>query len=124
MVLRESLEHALLIGLAGDVLDPVVEEVVALLQWLLVGRPLCAAPAVDVQIREDAQQPGAQVRPGRVRLPAAERPRVGLLHQVLGLFLGARDASSHAVNLICKRKRLLLEVDAIARVLCQSPGPI
>ena len=60
--------------------------------------------------------------PGREGLPAAEGPGVRLLHQVLGLFLGPRDAPSHSVDLICKRKRLLLESDAITRAFCQPPG--
>src|SRR4030081_1310286 len=102
MILREALENTLLLGLARRGLDPVVEEVVALLQRLLVGCALGAPAAIDVEVREDAKEPRAEVRPRRVRLPAAEGPRVGLLHQVLRLLFGARDASCHAIDLICK----------------------
>ena len=103
-------------------LEPVVEEVVAFLERLLIRRPLGAPAAVDVQVREDAQKPRAEVRPGRVRLPAPKCPGVGLLHQILGLFLGAGDPSGHPIYLVCKRKRFLLELDAITRALCDSPG--
>src|SRR6185503_8539547 len=122
VVLGEPLEDALLVGLARRRLEPVVENVVAFLERLLVRRALRATAAVDVQVREDPQQPRAKVRPGRVRLPAPERPRVGFLHQVLGLFLGAGNAPSHPIDLICKRKRLLLESNAISRALCDPPG--
>ena len=46
-------------------LELVVEEVVAFLERLRVGRALLPAAAVDVEVRQDPQQPGAQVRPGR-----------------------------------------------------------
>ena len=81
-VLREPLDHALLVGvLVGDRgLELVVEEVVAFLERLGVGRALHAAAAVDVQVGQDAQQPGAQVRARLVLLPGAEGARVGVLH--------------------------------------------
>ena len=36
--------------------------------------------------------------------------------------LEPRDATGHSVHLICKRKRFLLESDAITRAFCQPPG--
>ena len=103
-------------------LEPVVEEVVAFLERLLIRCPLRAAAAVDVQVREDAQQPGAKIGPGSERLPAPKRPGVRLLHQVLGFFLAARDPTCDSIYLVCKRKRFLLEMDTISRALCDSPG--
>ena len=66
VVLREPLDDALLVGrLALRLLELVREVVVALpraaassgVRWI-------AAAAVDVQVGEDPQQPGAQVRAG------------------------------------------------------------
>src|SRR4029077_13196424 len=92
------------------------------LERLLIGRPLRAASAVDVQVREDAQEPCAEVRARSERLPAPKRTRVGLLHQILGFFLVARDPTGHSIYLVCKRKRFLLEMDTVSRTLCDSPG--
>src|SRR5438105_7248426 len=96
-------------------LQPVVEEVVAFLERLHVWGALLAAAAVDVQVREDAQEPGAQVRPRLERAPAAEGASVRLLHQVLGLLARAYEVAGHAVDLIRQCKSVLLEAHAVAR---------
>src|SRR5580765_8182530 len=121
VVLRQPLENSLLVALVGRV-ETVVEEVVALLERLGVRCPLRAAAAVYVQVREDAQEPRAEVRPGSERLPTPKGTCIRLLHQVLGLFLAARDPTGHSVHLVCKRKRFLLEMDTISRASCDSPG--
>ena len=64
-VLRQPLVDALLVGdRPPGLLELVDEEVVALLERLHVRRALQPAAAVDVEVREDAEEPGAQVRPG------------------------------------------------------------
>jgi hypothetical protein len=67
-VLGESLDDAVLVEhlLAGGLGHPVREVVVVLLERRLVGAPLQPAPAVDVEVREDAQEPGTEVRARRV----------------------------------------------------------
>ena len=64
VVLREPLDDALLVErlLALGGRELVGEEVVALLERLLVGRPLELAPAIEVQVRQDPEEPGAHVR--------------------------------------------------------------
>ena len=91
-VLREPLDDPLLVPRRPSLLEPVVEEVVALLHRLHVGRALLAAAAVDVEVREDAHEPGPEVRPRRVGAPAPEGARVGLLDEVLGLLAASRRA--------------------------------
>ena len=108
--------------LARGLLELVVEEVVAFLERLHLRRALLAAAAVDVQVGQDPQQPGAQVRPGRVRVPAAERPRVRLLHQVFRLLATADEPSGDAVDLISELKRFLLESHAVACLGGQLAG--
>src|SRR5581483_3411824 len=110
-VLREPLDHAVLVGIlvAERRLELVVEEVVAFLERLYVGRPLQAAAAVDVQIREDAEQPCAEVRARLVLLPRAERARVRLLHQVLCLLARADEPAGDAIDLIAELERFLFE---------------
>src|SRR5947209_830438 len=119
VVLRESLDHALLVRvrLPRRLLELVVEEVVAFLERLAVGRALSAAAAIDVQVGENSQEPGAQVRARREGAPAAEGARVGLLHQILGLLAGGHEAPSDSVDLIGKCKRVLLKTNAVAGVL-------
>ena len=52
----------------------------------------------------------------RVRLPAPERPRVGVLHQILGFLSGRDEASCDPVDLVGEREGLLLEANPIARL--------
>ena len=96
-VLREPLDDALLVGAAGGLLEPVVEEVVAFLHRLHVRRALLPAPAVDVEVRQDAHEPGAEVRARGVGAPAAKGPRIGLLDEILGL-LAASDTRRRATR--------------------------
>ena len=123
---RQPLEHALLVRvLVGHLrLELVVEEVVAGLavERRRLRRALLAAAAVDVQVREDPEQPGAQVRARRVLPPGAERALVGLLDEVLGLLAGADEPAGHAIDLIAQLQRLLLEANAIPRVAGEPPG--
>src|ERR671923_235115 len=90
-------------------------------QRLRVGRTLDAPPAVDVEVGEDAEEPGPEVRSGLERSPAPEGPRVCLLHQVLS-FLASRDHPPRdAVDLVGKVESFLLEPDAVPCVLGESP---
>ena len=52
--------------------------------------------------------------PGRVRAPAPERARVGLLDEVLGLLAARHEAPRDPVDLVGEPERLLLEADAVA----------
>jgi hypothetical protein len=81
-VLRKTLEHALLVRvlIGHRRLEAVVEVVVAFLERLQVGRALDAPATVDVQVREDAEQPRPQVGPRLELLPGAERACVRVLH--------------------------------------------
>src|SRR5919205_522526 len=73
VVLRETLDDALLVGDAAVGLRQlVVEEVVVRLERLHLRRALVAPAAIDVEIREDPEQPGAEIRAGVERTPAAE----------------------------------------------------
>src|SRR5215210_5325964 len=92
------------------------------LERLHVGGALLTAAAVDVQVREDPQQPRAQVRPRLERTPAAERPRIRLLHQVLGLVARADEMAGDSIDLIRQCKRVLLETHAVARFSCELPS--
>src|SRR5579864_5153688 len=92
VVLREPLDDAFLVArTAVGLREPVVQEIVVRLETLHRRRALRAAPAVDVQVRQDAQQPGTQIRAGLVRAPAAKGPRVRLLDEVFGLFARAGE---------------------------------
>ncbi len=122
-VLAQPLEHTLLVGvLTGHLrLELVVEVVVA---GLAVERRRCrgallSPAAVDVQVREDPQQPRAQVRPGRVLPPRAKRALVGLLHEVVGLLARARQTACNAVDLVTQLQRLLLEANTVPRFLSE-----
>ena len=105
-------------------LDHLVREVVvALLDRLHVGRPLHLAAAVEVEVREDPEQPGAEVRARGVRLPAPERPTVGVLDKILSLLSGSDEPARDAIHLVGERESLFLEADAIAR-LRRDPASI
>jgi len=60
------------VRLAAGLLQPVVEEVVAFLERLHVGRALLPSTAVDVEVRQDPQEPRAEIRPGLERAPGPE----------------------------------------------------
>src|SRR5439155_12135619 len=122
VVLRQPLDDTIFVARpAARSLELVVEEVVAFLERLRVRRALLLAAAVDVQVRQDPQQPGAQVRAGCERAPAAKRARIRLLHQILGLLAGADEMAGHSIHLIRQSKRVLLEAHAIARFSRQLP---
>src|SRR6266545_711097 len=70
---------------------------------------------IDVEVRQDAEKPGAQIRAGRVGAPAAKRPRIGLLHQVLRLLARGDQATGDPVNLVGKFECLLFETDTVTR---------
>ena len=123
--LREPLDHLVLLErlLALGGRDLVGEVVVAFLERLEIGRALDLAAPVEVQVGEDPQQPGAQVRAGRVGAPAPERPRIRLLHQLFRLLSRPDQASRHAIDLVSELERLLLEAHPIAR-LARDPAGI
>ena len=52
----------------------------------------------------------------------SEGSDVGLLDEVFGLFARRDETSGDTVDLVCKRKRFLLEMDAVSCALCDSPG--
>src|SRR4051812_40803540 len=122
--LRELLDHALLVERpAVRFLDLVVEVVVRMLvDRRRLRRALLAATAVDVQVREDAKQPGAKVRAGSERPPAAERARVGFLHQVFGFLARADEVPRDAENLVGEVQRFFLETNTITCLLGNTPG--
>src|SRR5262249_21478205 len=93
----------------------------AFLERLHLGRALRAAAAVDVQVREDPQEPRPQVRAGRERAPTPERPCVRLLHEILGLLARRDEPARDAVDLVGELERLLLEVHAVASHLGEPP---
>src|SRR6187551_1812480 len=74
LVLGEALDDPRLVVGARVRFEPVVEEVVPFLEGLGRRRALLTAAAVDVQVREDPEEPGAEVRARRVGAPAAESP--------------------------------------------------
>ena len=121
VVLGKPAVDPLLVRLARF-LELVVEEVVALFQRLHVGRALDATAAVDVQVGEDAEQPGAQVGPRLVGAPGTKCARIGLLHQVFRLFPGGHESPGDPIDLVGECERLLLEADAVAGLLGQLPG--
>jgi hypothetical protein len=59
---------------------------------------LCATPTVDVQVAQDAEKPGAQVRARHVLRAASEGTRVRLLHEVLGFRGIVRDTERQPVQ--------------------------
>jgi hypothetical protein len=63
-------------------------------------RALLAATAVDVEVREDAEQPRAKVGSRGERPPAPECARIRLLHQVLGFLARAHEVSGDAEHLV------------------------
>src|SRR5262249_9748831 len=125
-VLRQAVDHAVLVRVPvrHRRLELVVEEVVAgLVDRGHLRRALGAAAAVDVDVREDPEQPGPEVRAGLVLPPGAERTGVRLLHQVLRLLAGADQSAGNAVDLVTELQRLLFEANAVARVL-RNPARI
>jgi hypothetical protein len=75
---------------------------------------LDAAATVDVEVREDAEEPGAHVRPRGEAAPATEGPRIRFLHQILRFFPSGNKPSCHTVDLIGERERFLLEPHPVA----------
>ena len=73
--LRQLLDHAFLVGVrvADARLELVVEEVIALFQRLRLGLPLDAAAPVDVEVREDPEEPRPEAAPIKGDLAALER---------------------------------------------------
>ena len=123
VVLRETLDDAVLVGrTVRGLFEPVVEEVVPFLERLRIWLPLDPTPAIDVQVREDAKQPGTKIRSGRERAPRTKRARVSLLHQVVGLLAGTHEMARDSINLIRQCKSVLLEAHAVACSRCQPPS--
>ena len=89
-VLREPLDDAILVEhlLAAGLRHAVREVVVALLERRLVRPTLEPAAAVRVEVRQDPQEPRAEVGARGVGLPTPEGSRIRLLHQILGFLAG------------------------------------
>ena len=121
-ILRETVDDPLLGRRPTRLLELVVEEVVALLHGPRVGRALVATASVDVEVGEDAHEPGSEVRARRVRAPAPEGPRVRLLDEVLGLLARGHETTRYAVNLVGQLENLLFETSAIAGLLGDPTG--
>src|SRR5581483_5483311 len=98
------------------------EVVVAFLERRLLRSALHTAAAVDVQVREDAEQPGPEVRARLVLLPRAERSRVRVLHEVLGLLPRAGQPPCNAVDLVAQLQCLFFEADTITGLLRYPAG--
>ena len=97
--------------------------VLLIVDRLHVGRALLTPSTVDVQIREDPEQPRAEVGARAVRAPAAKRTGVRLLHEILGLLTRADESPGHPVHLIGELQGLLLETHAVTG-LCRDPASI
>src|SRR5207249_1678976 len=115
-ILRQALDDTVLVEhvLAAGGGELVREVVVALLERLHVGRALDAPAPVDVEVREDAKEPGAHVRTRTEGAPAPKRPRIRHLHQIFCLLTGPDQPSRNSVDLVGEPECLLLEPDAIA----------
>src|SRR5258708_4108455 len=122
--LRELLDHAFLVGvrIAEGRLELVVEEVVPFFKRLGVGLALDAATPVDVEVREDPEEPGAQVRAGLVLLPRAKSSAVRVLDKILGLLSRSDEPTCDAVDLIAELERFLFEADTVPCDLREATG--
>jgi len=87
-------------GHVHDAMGSPADSYGGLLERLRVGRPLYAAAAVDVEVRKDAEQPGAQIRPGLERAPAAEGARVGVLNEILRALARAAQRPRRAIQTV------------------------
>src|SRR5262245_35201783 len=86
---------------------------VALLHRLEVGRALDLAAAIEVEVGEDAEEPGSEVRPRGVRAPTPEGPPIGFLDKILCFLTGTDEPAGHAIDLVGKFQGLFLEADPI-----------
>src|SRR5207237_7905071 len=89
-----------------------------------VGGALLAPAAVDVEVGEDAEQPGSEVRAGREGTPAAKGTGIGLLDEIFGLLFGPDEMPGDAIDLVGKCERFLLEPHAVACLLRQASGSL
>src|SRR4249920_892240 len=122
-VLRQALDDLVRLErfLAGGRGHLVREVVVGLFELLRLRRALDLATPVDVQVREDAEEPRAQVRPRCERPPTPKCPCVRLLHQILCLLTRADESSRNPVHLVGEGERLLLEACAVAGLRGDPP---
>ena len=98
------------------------EVVVAFLDRLHIRCALDLATPVEVEVREDAQQPGAEIRARGVGAPAPECTTVGVLDKILSLFTGSDEPACYAIHLVGESECLFLEANAIAS-LRRDPAP-
>src|SRR6185312_14700316 len=118
------LDHALFVGRrAVSLCELVVEVIVVRLERRRLWRALLAPAPVDVEVRQDPQQPRAQVRARLERAPAPERTSVRLLHEILCFLARPGEVTRNSEHLVAKCERLFLEAHAIAR-LGGDPGGI
>src|SRR5262245_32666972 len=115
-VLREALDDAVLVEeLLAPGFDHLVGEVVVvLLERSLVGPALETAPAVDVEVREDPEEPRPEIRARGIGLPAPKGPCICVLDKILCFLAGRYETSGHSVDLIRERAGLFLEPHPIA----------
>ena len=104
LVVGEHLHQRLLGGAAdggiGEGADSLVEvEVLDLAEIGLVGTSLLGPVLVDVGVRQDPEQPRAEVGALGERVEAAEPLEIRLLHQILGVGAVARHAHGGRVEL-------------------------
>ncbi len=125
VVLREPFDDTILVGRAVGLRELVVQVVVVRFERLQLRRTLIAPSAIDVEVRQDPQQPRAQIRTRRVRAPASKCARVRLLDEIVRLFPRVREMPRDAVDLVGQPERLLFEADApgIVRVTT-PPAPV
>ena len=115
--------HQLVLGTASgpDCLEtaeiPEQKEVLVLTHVGLVGAALTRAVLVDERVGEDAVEPRPQVGPLLEPVESPVAPKVGLLHQVLGVGGVARHAHGRRVQLSHERHRLFGEALLISHAV-------
>ena len=128
VVLRQPLDNSLLVRRLRARVDAVggelvVQVVVVRLERRRLRRPLAAPPAVDVEVRQDPQQPSAQVRARRVRAPRPECARVRLLYELLRVLARGSEMAGDAEHLVGQRQCLFFEAHPVAR-FGRDPGRV
>ena len=76
-------------------------------------RPRALARA-EKHVSADREQPAATVAPRQVRVPRPERAEKGVLHDVVGIGLVARQRERETIDVVDPRNRLALERDGLS----------
>src|SRR5262249_5279651 len=77
--------------------------------------------AVDVEVGEDAKEPGPEIRARCERPPAPERSCICLLDKILCLLARADESPRNPVHLVGERERLFLEARTVASLARDPP---